>query len=217
MRLLDLVEEHDGVGPAAHALGELAALVVADVSRGRADEARDLVALGVFGHVDLDERLLVAEDLRGERAREERLADAGRTEEEERADGAARIAEARARAAEGAGEGRNGLVLADDGGGELLLEVEEACGLVLAHPADGDAGRARERFGDVVLGHFGRGVAAVLLLPRGEAFVERLAARDGVVAEARGGFEVLLGDGLVLGAERLGDGSSMRSIALSGR
>ena len=40
VRLLDLVEQHDGVGPAPDGLGELAALVVADVARGRADEAR---------------------------------------------------------------------------------------------------------------------------------------------------------------------------------
>ena len=36
--LLDLVEQHHRVGPAAHRLGELAALVVADVAGGRADE-----------------------------------------------------------------------------------------------------------------------------------------------------------------------------------
>ena len=38
--LLDLVEQHDGVGPAAHRLGELAALLVADVAGRRADEPR---------------------------------------------------------------------------------------------------------------------------------------------------------------------------------
>ena len=37
--LLDLVEQHHAVGPAAHGLGELAALVVADVAGRRADEA----------------------------------------------------------------------------------------------------------------------------------------------------------------------------------
>ena len=37
--LLDLVEQHHRVGPAAHRLGELAALVVADVAGRRADEA----------------------------------------------------------------------------------------------------------------------------------------------------------------------------------
>ena len=38
--LLDLVEQHDGVRPAAHRLGQLAALLVADVAGRRADEPR---------------------------------------------------------------------------------------------------------------------------------------------------------------------------------
>ena len=40
VRLLDLVEEHDAVGAAAHGLGELAALLVADVAGRRADQPR---------------------------------------------------------------------------------------------------------------------------------------------------------------------------------
>ena len=40
VRLLDLVEQDDGVRAPAHRLGELAALVVADVAGRRADEAR---------------------------------------------------------------------------------------------------------------------------------------------------------------------------------
>ena len=52
VRLLDLVEEDDAVGPAAHGLGELAALVVADVAGRRADQPRDGVLLHVLGHVE---------------------------------------------------------------------------------------------------------------------------------------------------------------------
>jgi hypothetical protein len=78
MGLLDLVEEHDGIRLAAHGLGELAALLVADVARRRADEAGDGELLHVFGHVDLDDRVLVAEHLRGELLGELGLADAGR-------------------------------------------------------------------------------------------------------------------------------------------
>ena len=37
VRLLDLVEEHHAVGPAPHRLGELTALLVADVARGGAE------------------------------------------------------------------------------------------------------------------------------------------------------------------------------------
>src|SRR5207248_6711184 len=45
MRLLDLVEQHDAVGTPADRLCQLAALVVADVARRRADEASDRVLL----------------------------------------------------------------------------------------------------------------------------------------------------------------------------
>ena len=76
--LLDLVEEDDRVGPAAHRLGQLAALLVADVARGRADEPRDGELLHVLAHVDLHERVLLAEHLRGELLGGLGLADAGR-------------------------------------------------------------------------------------------------------------------------------------------
>ena len=78
VRLLDLVEEDHAVRPAPHRLGELAALLVADVARRRADQARDGVLLHVLGHVDADHRLLVVEEELGERARQLGLADAGR-------------------------------------------------------------------------------------------------------------------------------------------
>ena len=91
VRLLDLVEEHDGVRPAAHRLGELAALFVSDVARRRADQPRDGVLLHVLGHVDAHHRVLVVEQEFGERARRLRLSDAGRSEEDERADRPIRI------------------------------------------------------------------------------------------------------------------------------
>jgi hypothetical protein len=50
--LLDLVEEHHGVGALAHGLGEHAALAVAHVARRRADEPGDRVLLLELAHVD---------------------------------------------------------------------------------------------------------------------------------------------------------------------
>jgi hypothetical protein len=73
--LLDLVKQEHRVRLAAHGLGQLAALVVADVTRGRADQTGDRVLLHVLGHVDADHRLLVAEQELGERAGELGLAD----------------------------------------------------------------------------------------------------------------------------------------------
>ena len=52
---------------AAHGLGELAAFVVADVAGRRADQPRHRVLLHVLGHVELDQRVLVAEEELGER------------------------------------------------------------------------------------------------------------------------------------------------------
>ena len=46
--LLDLVEQHHRVGPTPHRLGELAALLVADVAGRRPDQPRDRVPLGVL-------------------------------------------------------------------------------------------------------------------------------------------------------------------------
>ncbi len=54
--LFDFVEENHGVGTAAHLLGELAAFVITDISRRRADEARHSEFLHVFAHVDAYER-----------------------------------------------------------------------------------------------------------------------------------------------------------------
>ena len=87
MRLLDLVEQDDAVVLAADGLGQLAALVEADVAGRRADQSRDVVALHELAHVDLDERVLAAEHELGERLGELRLPDAGGAEEDERADG----------------------------------------------------------------------------------------------------------------------------------
>jgi hypothetical protein len=67
VRLLDLVQQDDRVGLAPNGLSELAALVVTDVARGRADEPGHGVLLHVLRHVDLDHRVLVAEQELGER------------------------------------------------------------------------------------------------------------------------------------------------------
>src|SRR5919199_2770319 len=84
--LLDLVQQDHRVRLAAHGLGQLAALLVADVARRRTDQPSHGVALHELGHVDLDHRVLAAEHELGQRADQLGLADAGRPEEDERPD-----------------------------------------------------------------------------------------------------------------------------------
>ena len=120
VRLLELVEEEHRVRPPPHRLGELAALVVADVAGRRADEPRDRVALRELGHVEAGERGVGVEEELGQRLRELRLADAGGPDEEE--DAERPLGQPRARDAHRVGTTRRA-GLPDDPLRELRLEV----------------------------------------------------------------------------------------------
>ena len=113
------------VRPAAHRFGQLAAFVVADVSRRRAEQPRDGVLLLILRHVDANHRAFVVEEILGQRAREFGLADAGRAEEDERADRPIRIRQTRARAQDRFGDRVDRFVLADDALVQFVLEVQQ--------------------------------------------------------------------------------------------
>ena len=70
MRLFDFVEEHDRIRTAAHLLGELSTFFVTDISRRRANQARDRMLLHVFRHVDAQQGVLIVKKKFGESARE---------------------------------------------------------------------------------------------------------------------------------------------------
>ena len=154
MRLLDLVEQHHGVRPAAHGFGQLTGLVVADVSGRRADHPRDGVLLLVLRHVDADHRVLVVEQEFGERARELGLADTGRPEEDEAAERPIRILQAGAGAANRVGHGGDRFVLADDALVEALFHVNQLLDFAFHQPAHRDVRPLGDDFGDVFLVDF---------------------------------------------------------------
>jgi hypothetical protein len=94
VRLLDLVEEHHRVGPAAHRLGQLAALLVAHIAGRSTHQPGHRVALLVFGHVEPDQGPLVVEEVLGEGPGQLGLANPGGTQEDEGTDRAVGIREA---------------------------------------------------------------------------------------------------------------------------
>src|SRR5688500_8596383 len=94
MGLLDLIEQDDLVGTTADRLDQLAAFLVADVARWRADQPRDGERLLVLSHVDAGERLLVVVlECRG-LVRDLILVHPCWAEEDERTDRSARVLEA---------------------------------------------------------------------------------------------------------------------------
>lgn len=148
---LDLVEEDDGVRLAPYRLGELAALLVPHVPGRRSDQPADCVPLLVLAHVEADHALLAVEQRRGESFRQLGLPDAGRTEEDERADGALWVADAGAGPDDGISDQGDRLVLADHPLGEDLVQAQQLLALALLEARDGNAGPGRDDLGDLVL------------------------------------------------------------------
>ena len=151
--LLHLVEEHDRVRAAADRLGELTALLVADVAGRGADEPGHRVPLGVLAHVDAHHRALVVEEEVRQRLGELGLADTGGPEEQEAPGGAVGVRDARASAAHGIRHRTHRLGLPDEPGADERLHREQLLGLALQEAAGGDAGPRRDDLRDVVGTH----------------------------------------------------------------
>src|ERR1700730_3670624 len=118
-------------------------------------------------HIEANQRLLRTEQKFREAAGDFRLADAGGAEEEEAANGARRILESGAAAANGARQGGDGFVLADDALVQLGLDAQEFLLLVFLDGGDRDAGPARDDFLDVLAGDdAGGGVVELVTLAK---------------------------------------------------
>ena len=204
MGLFDLVKQDDGVGFAAHLLGQLAALFVTDVARRRADEAGDGELFEVLAHVDTDQRVVGVEKELGEFLGQMRLADARGAEEHEGADGLVGIFQPDTVAADGLDDLGHGLVLTDD----LLLQegvhVAELDVLSRGNTLHGYAGHHGHDFGHLI-GVDRLTVRLHLLLPTAFCLVEQLEILPLCIAIACGQLEVLRLDGGQFGVLRLLD------------
>ena len=201
MGLLHLVEQHHAVGIAAHGFGELAALVVAHVSRRRSDQALHGELLHVLGHVDAYHGLLGIEQVLGQRLGQLGLAHAGGAEEQERANGTVRVGKSRTVAADGTGHDTHGLVLADDAALQNLFQIDELFHLALHHLGHGDARPGGHNGGDLLFGNLFLQDSAVLLLHL-HGFLGHvqllLQLRNARVANLGGELQVALAGGALL-------------------
>ena len=195
VRLFDLIKQHDGVRLAAHGLGELAALVIADVSGRRADQTRDGELLHVLGHVDAHHAALIVKQALGQCLGKLRLADARRAEEQERADRTIRVADAGARALDGLADLLHGLVLTDQAAVQHFIEVQQLLALALHELCHRDTRPFGDDTGDLLLGHgvVHEGVVALAALGCGLGLAELLfEARQVGVLQARGLFVLII-------------------------
>ncbi len=143
MRLLDFIEEYDGMWFATNFFGEFAALAIADIAGGRADHLRDAVPFAEFAHVETDEGSIAPEELCGNRFCEEGFADAGWSEKEKGCDGAIGVADVGGGTDKGAGDRICRLFLSDDGSPEGFPYFREGEHAVIEREfLMGDTGRS---------------------------------------------------------------------------
>ena len=197
MGLLDLVEQHHRERLAAHLLGELATLLVADVSRGRAEQTRGRVLLGELRHIHADQRVLVVEQELGQRLGQFGLAHAGRAGEDERTGRTLGILESHTGAANRTRQRGDGLVLADDAPVQLALHAQQLLGLGLGELEHRNAGGLGNHLRDDILIHHHLDVG-LTLTPRLLLLLALLLQLLLAVTQLGGLLEVLILDGLVL-------------------
>ncbi len=153
VRLLDLVEQNHAVRTPAHGLGEIAAFLVADVSRRRSDQARDGVLLHELAHVDAHQRFGGVEQEFRQRLGQLGLAHARGPKEQERAIRPVRIGQAGARAPDRVRHRMHGLVLADHALVQFVFHAQQLVALAFEHLRHRDAGPACDYFGDLLRRH----------------------------------------------------------------
>ena len=153
MCFFHLIEQHDAVRMTAHSLGQLAAFLVADVSRRRTDQTGDAEFLHVLGHVDTYHVLLIVEQGLRQCLGQLGLADAGGAQEQEAADRSVRISNTGTRAQDSVRHLLHGLVLADNALMQHVRQAQQLFALALHQLSHRDAGPAGHDAGDFLIGH----------------------------------------------------------------
>ena len=197
MGLLNLVEQHDRVGFAAHALGELSALLITYIARRRTNEARHVEGLGIFAHVHTYQGIGRAKHLFGQFLGEVGLTHTRRTKEHEGADGMVGGFQAHTVALDSLHHLVDGIILGNDARLERGCHILQAHTLVLGHTLHGDAGHHRYHVRDLGLGH--RLTFLVIVLCPGSLHLGQLLFQlHLVIAIAGRQFVVLIDHSLVL-------------------
>ena len=176
--LFNFIEENHAVRTAPHGFRELTAFFIPHVSGRRPDEARNGMFFHVFGHVNADDGVFIVKKEFRQRLAELRLADAGGSQEQERANGPVFILQPGAGASHSVGYGLNGLFLPDYAGAQAFFHVHQLGTLPFLETGSGNAGPGGNHFGDVSFRDFLLQQPSIFLLHFTELF---LAFRQGAL------------------------------------
>ncbi len=150
VRLFDFVQEHHRIGAPAHRFGELATLLVANVSGRRTHQAADVVPLHEFTHVDLDECFFAAKQKLRQCFGQLRLTDTSRPQKNEGGNRTFGVLETSTRTAHGLGDGIDWLGLTNHALVEGFFHFQQTGRFFAGDTCHRDAGPHRHHFGNIV-------------------------------------------------------------------
>jgi hypothetical protein len=151
MRLLDFIEEHDGIGAAADRFSQLAGLVVAHVAGG-APIMRDTLCFSWYSDMSIRTIACSSSNMNSARARASSvLPTPVGPRKMKLPSGRFGVLQSGARAADRIRDRANRLLLADDALMQALFHLEELLDFAFHQPADRNAGPLADDFGDVLL------------------------------------------------------------------
>ena len=151
--LLHLIEQHHGIGPAPHRLGELAALLVAHIAGRGPHQAGHGIALHVFAHVETDQGLFLVKQGARQGLRQLGFTDSRRTQKQEGPHGPARRLHPRPGPPNRSRHGSHRLRLANHPLRKPGFELQQLLPLTRQQPLHGNARPAGHHIGDVASFH----------------------------------------------------------------
>ena len=151
MRFLDLIEQNNRIWFSAHCLGQLAALLVAYISRRRSDQTGDGVFLHVFTHIDSNHVVLIIKQLFRQRFRKLCFTDTGRSKEQERTDRFCRILDSGFGTDDRIRNLGDCLILADNSRVKFIFQAEDLSSLAFGQFCNRDSGPAGDNSGNLFI------------------------------------------------------------------
>ena len=151
MRFLDLIEQNNRIWFSAHCLSQLAALLVAYISRRRSDQTGDGVFLHVFTHIDSNHVVLIIKQLFCQRFRKLCFTDTGRSKEQERTDRFCRILDSGFRTDDRIRNLGDCLILADNSRVKFIFQAEDLSSLAFGQFCNRDSSPAGDNSGNLFI------------------------------------------------------------------
>ena len=154
MSLFDLIKQNDRIRFTADGFRQLAAFIIADISRRCTDQTSRTELLLIFAHIDTRHHVLVVKQIFRQRFGQLCLTDTCRSEENERTDRPFRVLQSGTATTHSISNSTDSLLLPDHTRVQFRFQMEQFLLFALHHLADRNSCPTRYHIGDIFTVHF---------------------------------------------------------------